>query len=189
MDNMLFEIAPPVPPSANHAIFFAAVPPEEIKDEIAAAWQIAGTSDRFRRRTLHMSILDVMNTKTVDESLLFSLQNNIANLSLNQFTVVFDRIMAFGGGAIVLGTADASTEANTLAADLQRQLVRNGIKPKGSVKVTPHVTMAYGARFPETRMLRAPVHWTVTDLVLIDSLFGQGRHVPLARWPLRAPPA
>jgi len=28
------------------------------------------------------------------------------------------------------------------------------------------------------------VHWRVDELVLIDSLQGLGRHVPLARWRL-----
>ena len=32
-----------------------------------------------------------------------------------------------------------------------------------------------------------PVRWTVREFVLMHSLLGQHRHVPLARWPLDLP--
>jgi len=33
-----------------------------------------------------------------------------------------------------------------------------------------------------------PVRWTMTEFVLVDSLRGRTRHVPLARWQLRGEP-
>ena len=43
---------------------------------------------------------------------------------------------------------------------------------------------------PRTIMPRAidPVRWTMTEFVLVDSLRGQTKHVPLARWQLRGEP-
>ncbi len=48
---------------------------------------------------------------------------------------------------------------------------------------TPHLTLFYGERGPETFPIE-PVTWTVQELVLVHSLIGQSTHRPLARWPL-----
>lgn len=47
----------------------------------------------------------------------------------------------------------------------------------------PHVTLLYDAKnIPEHPV--HPVGWTVSELVLVRSYVGLGRHEHLARWPL-----
>ena len=62
-----------------------------------------------------------------------------------------------------------------------------GIEPQQSrpvaSQVTPHVTLLYDDVLVEERAVE-PIRWTVREFVLVHSLLGQTRHVPLARWPL-----
>jgi 2'-5' RNA ligase len=60
-------------------------------------------------------------------------------------------------------------------------MLRAGLRPDRSF--TPHVTLLYDdALVTETPI--EPIRWTVGELVLVHSLLGQTRHIPLARWPL-----
>jgi 2'-5' RNA ligase len=49
---------------------------------------------------------------------------------------------------------------------------------------TPHITLLYGDRTLAERSIEA-IQWTVRDFVLIQSLWGRGKHIHLARWSLR----
>jgi RNA 2',3'-cyclic 3'-phosphodiesterase len=49
---------------------------------------------------------------------------------------------------------------------------------------TPHMTLLYDHRDLGEQAVEE-VCWTVREFVLICSLWGRHRHVPLARWPLR----
>ena len=49
---------------------------------------------------------------------------------------------------------------------------------------TPHLTLLYDRRKLEEQPIDE-IGWSVRDFVLIHSLYGLSRHVPLGRWPLR----
>jgi len=51
----------------------------------------------------------------------------------------------------------------------------------------PHMTLLYDSCALQARTID-PVRWTMTEFVLVDSLRGRTRHVPLARWQLRGEP-
>jgi RNA 2',3'-cyclic 3'-phosphodiesterase len=86
----------------------------------------------------------------------------------------------------VLATDGRSARANDLAIQLRHDLNAVGLMPPRQQKVVPHLTLAYGPGFPEIRHLAVPIHWTIRDITLIDSLQGQNRHVVLGNWPLLA---
>lgn len=48
----------------------------------------------------------------------------------------------------------------------------------------PHITLDY-QHVPVRARRIDPLAWDVTEVRLVDSLYGQGRHEVLARWPLR----
>ena len=48
----------------------------------------------------------------------------------------------------------------------------------------PHMTLLYDRRVI-AEQATAPVYLTVRDFALVHSLVRQGRHIELARWPLR----
>lgn len=48
----------------------------------------------------------------------------------------------------------------------------------------PHLTLFYDDRTIKEEAIE-PVSWVVRDFVLVHSLLGRTRYIPLARWPLR----
>ena len=48
----------------------------------------------------------------------------------------------------------------------------------------PHITLLYDGRGIGEHVVE-PVRWTVKELVLVHSLLGQSRYIPLGRWSLR----
>lgn len=48
----------------------------------------------------------------------------------------------------------------------------------------PHITVDYQHEPIGIRRIE-PLVWDVTEVLLVDSLYGQGRHDLLARWPLQ----
>lgn len=172
----------------NHILFFAAIPPPSIAERVENAWRIAGTRDRFRARTLHMTILPVGGVDDVEPGLVHSLAWLFAGFRFPAFDITLDRLMSWSSGKrrpIVLGKQGESVEVNNLARRLGREVQRLSPTFRFRNKVTPHVTCAYGAGFAGERLLPDTIRWPVRELVLIDSVQGYGLHIPLARWPLR----
>ncbi|MDZ4310852.1 MAG: 2'-5' RNA ligase family protein [Cypionkella sp.] len=174
---------------AVHVLFFASVPPDEIKNQIAEVWRSAGTGERFRHDTLHMSIQAVAGIDELDPTVVERARLVPPALRTAPFELYFDRLMTFNGKprnrALVLGTDGRNNQANNMAIELHHALRAVGLAPPSRQKVVPHLTLAYGLGFSETRYLAEPIRWTVRDITLIDSLQGQSRHMALGNWPLK----
>ena len=171
-----------------HSLYFAAIPPTEIKDRIAAIWHNDGTGEELRWDVLHLSLQNICPPGALDRSKVAMAKTAADHLQHAEFTLIFDRLMTFGGRvgnrALVLATDNSNHAANDLAIELRSLLAEVGAKCPTKAKVTPHVTLAYGPGFFGTRYLTDPIRWTIRDITLIDSLIGQGRHVHLGTWRL-----
>lgn len=172
----------------DHVLFFAAVPPPEINARMAKAWQAFGTGEPFKHDTLHLSIYAVAGADELDPTLIKRAQQAANVLRTAPFTLAFDRLETFSGDPgkypLVVRTEKTSRKLNDVAAELHAACRSTGLTASRSAANTPHVTLARGPGFPETRPLDEPILWTVTEITLIDSLQGQGRHVHLGTWPL-----
>ncbi len=104
------------------------------------------------------------------------------------FELCFYRLVTLGGAsgnrALVFATDESDRSADDISADLHPMLRLGGRKATRAPKVYPHVTAAYGPSFEGKRFLDPPIRWTIREIELIDSHYGQGRHVRLGRWPL-----
>jgi len=68
-----------------------------------------------------------------------------------------------------------------------RALTQGGALAKAGVgarQSTPHLTLLYDARRVDEQPID-PIRWTVREFVLVHSLLGQTRYIPLGKWPLR----
>lgn len=177
-----------MPPAPVHALFFAAVPPSAVRAQMATLWQCHGTGARFRGNTLHLSVHGVGRLAVIDPVLLRRLRQVAAVLRVAPFPLCLDRLMAFNGrsGArpLVLTTDRACPRLDALAAEVRAACLAADLPTRGNTKVTPHVTLAYGPGLARARPLDESIRWTIDEIVLIDSLQGQERHVPLGRWHL-----
>jgi 2'-5' RNA ligase len=101
------------------------------------------------------------------------------------FDIVLDRAMSFGPKRevrpFVLRTGDEAALV-TFHRLLGRAMKNAGFRRTAS-RFTPHMTLLYDRTLAE-RSIDA-IQLTVRDFVLIQSLWGRGKHIHLARWSLR----
>lgn len=178
--------------STQHNVFFAARP------TVAAAARIVHLAqDLVERRRLgarllsperlHVSLfavggfVDPLPPVIIDEAKAIA-----GTVSMAPFEVVFDRVASFGGGGgkpalVLMGSAGVAGLVRFQEA-LSLALSKAGVGVRQKKPFTPHVTMAYADRTREFPI--EPISWTVNEFVLVDSLVGQSKHIPLGRWPL-----
>jgi len=108
-----------------------------------------------------------------------------------KLTLTFDRLLSFKRNAnaqpLVLSGGDGLADLHRFRQKLALALIEVGLKKFAKSSFTPHMTLLYDPRTIERRAID-PVRWTMTEFVLVDSLRGQTKHVPLARWRLRGEP-
>jgi 2'-5' RNA ligase len=79
------------------------------------------------------------------------------------------------------GSGPALTLRRAVGAAMRRHGLAYAVK---DVKAfAPHITLWWDEERIEAQPT-APVAWTAREIVLIDSIQGEGRHNHLARWPL-----
>lgn len=171
-----------------HVLFFAAVPPPEIRDRIAEVWQRQDVDARFRGELLHLSVQAAAAVDEVPQALVDVLRRVGADTRGLAFELSFDRVETFGSGPgprpIVLSTDRQGRGANELSIALRKEMSRLGLPGVTARKVEPHVTMAYADVPPNAVKLLQPIRWRVESFTLIDSVQGKGRHIPLGTWAL-----
>ena len=68
---------------------------------------------------------------------------------------------------------------------LGAELGKCGFPYNGRSRFTPHTTLLYGEPITPEESVEA-VSWVVNEFVLVHSLVGKTRHIPLARWMLHS---
>jgi 2'-5' RNA ligase len=100
-----------------------------------------------------------------------------ANVVMPPFQVVFDRVMSFRNGALVLCGGDG-----VIGLEILQQRLSDGLdgRPRRARPFTPHVTLLRDSRLVDERPIE-PIGWTVREFVLVHSLLGQTTHRHLVR--------
>jgi len=105
-----------------------------------------------------------------------------------RFAVAFDRAASFrgrpGNQPLVLRGDDGVIGLTMLQDAVGSALEMAGLGPRAP-HYTPHLTLLYGDRFVADHPVE-PVGWTVHEFVLVHSLLGRSRYLPLARFALGA---
>ncbi|HEY5290567.1 MAG TPA: 2'-5' RNA ligase family protein [Caulobacteraceae bacterium] len=110
-----------------------------------------------------------------------------ATVRMGPFEVEFDRVASFTGRPgnlpLVLRGGDGLAELMKFHRGLGAAITRARVGRPVASQFTPHVTLLYDHIQVEERAVE-PIRWTVSEFILVHSLLGQTRHVPLARWSL-----
>jgi RNA 2',3'-cyclic 3'-phosphodiesterase len=138
----------------------------------------------------HVSLQFVGDYAAVPNDVVAKACDAAATIAETPFNITFDRAGSFAVSRrkvpLVLRSGHLITSLMALQRALVEAMARNGLARCLSAHYTPHMTLLYDARYVALHPVE-PVEWTVREFVLIHSLLGKTRHVPLARWPLRAP--
>lgn len=98
-----------------------------------------------------------------------------------RFEVSFDRALTFKTRQRNQPFVLCGDGENDALMNFQRRLcIASG---SASDSFNPHVTLLYDSKPIDEHPIE-PVSWTVSELVLVRSFYGQSRHEHLARWPL-----
>jgi 2'-5' RNA ligase len=135
---------------------------------------------------LHLSLHCLGELPDLPEQLLSAACEAGDAVRVPQFEVAFDCAGSFGGRdkrPFVLWSTDEIDVLALFHRALAKAMAQAGLSKRIASQFTPHMTLLYDRRIAAQRSIE-PVRFRVHEFVLVDSLIRQGRHVPIARWPL-----
>jgi 2'-5' RNA ligase len=183
---------PPAPEPTDN-LFLAFVPP------IAKISLIGDRTRQFRNdhglrgkalspSCLHVSLHSLGKHNGLPPEFIDAASVAAATVVMPPFDVRFDRALSFQNRRarrpFVLRASHDMAALTAFHRALGEAMTKAGLGYWLTRDFTPHMTLLYDLRLVEEHAIE-PLGWTVTDFVLVHSLVGQGRHIHLARWPLR----
>lgn len=113
-----------------------------------------------------------------------AVQAAMQHLDYPAFDVDLDHAQSFAGShAFVLHGGEHEAAIHELGVRLGMSLRSHGLHPRHSRK--PHMTLVYGGSYDVLDREVEAVRWTASEVLLLLSPQGLGRHEQLGSWPLR----
>lgn len=184
-----FERAEP----ARDNVFLALTPPAAKLSAIAECTSHLRETHCLRGKSLapsclHISLHSLGIHRGVPPVLVETMNATMTMVAMPPFDVTFDSVLSFPNRRrtkpVVLragGDTAALVEFHRLVGIA---ITRAGLGRHVTRHFTPHMTLLYDRGLVDEHAIPA-FGWKVTDIALVHSLIGQGRHIHLARWPLR----
>jgi len=178
-------------PRTPNDVFFALYPDPDIARRLGRlVWYLCGKHKLRGRprpeRCFHVSLYGLGDYAELPRAAVATIDYAVSTVTMPPFTVAFDRVTNFGRGprrTLVLVGGDGIAGLQLFQLELVTALRKIGFAPRREPPYNPHLTLMYydGEIADETVQ---EIRWTVREFVLVRSQYGQGRHLPLARWPL-----
>jgi RNA 2',3'-cyclic 3'-phosphodiesterase len=180
-------------PRPTDRLFFALLP------DIDAAAQIVQCSQHLRRKLgltgkaiamerFHITLHFIDDYLGLPPRIVTTVSEAVATVAIPPFDVSLDRAKSFShkprNRPFVLIPSEDVSALNALQQALGAAMTKAHIGWPTARHFTPHLTLLYDDRCIEEHAIET-VAWTAREFVLVHSLIGRTRHVPLARWPLR----
>ncbi|MEP9375228.1 2'-5' RNA ligase family protein [Aquabacter sp. CN5-332] len=186
---------PGLDPTPTDRLFFAVCPDAQAAADTTQI--VKGLCEQFGlksqplgRDRLHVSLCCLGDFAGLPDGLVAQARRAAEEVVEESVPVTFDRAGTFAHGrkrksALVLLNDLPLIPLLEFQHALGRAMARNGLGCRVPPYLTPHMTLLYDTRHVEMRPV-GPVEWTAREFVLVHSLLGQGKHIPLGRWPLAA---
>ena len=180
-------------PRSTDRLFFAIYPNVDAAARIARLAQHLCGEHRLKGRPLaaerlHVTLHHLGDYVGLPEALVAAAINAASTIAMRPFEVAFDRAGRFGGGTgkrpFVLLGGDGITALTAFQQALGMAMKKAGLGRLAESRFTPHMTLLYDDRRVSEQAVET-IGWTAHEFVLVHSLLGRTRHVPLARWVLR----
>lgn len=180
------------PAAATDRLFLAIFPDRETAAKLAtlAATQCARHGLRGKPlapERLHVTLFHLGDSTGLRQDVADAASRAASRVEAASFELAFDRVASFAGRRdkvpFVLKADDGNAALRAFHAELAARLREAGLGSFAGGSFEPHVTLAYDVRTVAAEAV-TPVSWRVHEFVLIHSLLGRTRHVPLAHWTL-----
>ena len=174
-------------------LFFAVFPDPQTASRIGQLAQDLRRRHRLKGRPLdsvrfHCSLYGFGNAGCVSDVFIAKAQEAASLVQVSPFRVSFNCAMSFSDRAndhpLVLVGDDGVVGMARLRSSLWDALRKVGLRPRKNSSFTPHVTLLYDARHVDEQFIE-PIGWTVSEFILVLSLIGRTKHIPIQRWQLR----
>lgn len=167
-------------------LFWAILPDDDARRRIVQRTEWLRTTHGLTGRALlpehlHVTLFHVGDTTEAPTAgAIEAVTERAGSIVMPKFKVVFDRAMSFRQGAFVLASDEGTIGLDVLHQRLTDAFLR---RPAPAKAYTPHVTVLRDPRIvPEEDI--EPISWTASEMVLVHSELGRGRHNHVARLPL-----
>jgi 2'-5' RNA ligase len=175
----------------TNPVFFALYPDLDTARRLGRlAWHLRGEHKlRGRPRAdycFHITLHGLGDYAKLPRDAVAAIGDAVSAVTIPPFAVAFDRVTSFGCGPkrpLVLVGDFGVAGLLLLQHELVAALRKIGLARRKERPYNPHLTLLYDQSGIVTRSVEE-IRWTVREFVLVRSLYGQGRHLPLARWPL-----
>ncbi|MBN8713964.1 MAG: RNA 2',3'-cyclic phosphodiesterase [Xanthomonadales bacterium] len=180
------------PSVATDRLFLAIFPDPGMAAALAtlAAAQCAAHGLRGRPvqpGRLHVTLFHLGDTVGLRQEVVDAVSVAASRVEMAAFELAFDQVGSFNGRRdklpFVLRAHGGNAPLHALHAALATELREVGLGRFAAAPFEPHVTLAYDTRTVVMQDV-APLAWQAREFVLVHSLLGQTRHVPLGRWRL-----
>ncbi|MBO9622208.1 MAG: hypothetical protein J7500_05800 [Sphingomonas sp.] len=150
------------------------IPPKRL--ELARICRMLGIESNYSLDRLHSTLLPLgESTPTKIEAAHHALRD----LDAQPFEVIFDRVEGS-----TLKPRRGLRAPGTIQRAIAGRLAAFGLSLP-AYKFALHMNLAYG-QHSDRRAALQPLSWIVDEILLIESVNGQGRHIDRGRWPLIA---
>jgi RNA 2',3'-cyclic 3'-phosphodiesterase len=180
------------PAAATDRLFMAIFPDRETAAHLAtlAATQCARHGLRGRplaAERFHVTLFHLGDSAGFRQDVVDAASKAASRVQAAPFELGFDQVASFAGRRdklpFVLKADGGNAALRAFHGELAAQLREVGLGHFAGGSFEPHVTLAYDARMVAPEAV-SPMRWRAGEFVLIHSLLGQTRHIPLARWTL-----
>ena len=185
-----FEVAPL---RLTDRLFFAIFPDAAAAAHIAQlALQLRGEhglhGTPLKKERLHVTLHHLGDYAGLQQGIVAMASQAAAAVALPPFDLAFDRAASFcstpRNRPFVLRGGNGVAAVMAFQRALGMEITKAGLGHWAKPAYTPHVTLLYDDHCLAEQAVET-IRWTAREFVLVHSLIGQTRHVPLARWPLR----
>ncbi|MBY8828838.1 2'-5' RNA ligase family protein [Hephaestia mangrovi] len=164
---------------ARNPLYVMAKPPPAVAAAIAA---LPRNDPGRAPDLLHVTLLSLFDLHRAPPDWLAKVIAALDSFDGAAFPLAFDRIE--NRKAVTLRTRDPLAQARAFQAALVRHLLEARAPMMLGTTPEPHLTINYhGDRLRAEKT--APIGWTVTEILLVESLVGKAAHIEHGRWPLR----
>lgn len=173
------------------AVYFAVKPdPDTAEHSVLVGNRVGarhGLTGSVSSRVLHMTICPIGHLPELPEERIEMACRIAGRMVEKPFEIVLDCVRTYpnerGKQPLVAFSSNGAPRAELFRHALITDLKRVGfIFPRKLPD--PHMTLFYDRRVVVEELI-GPIRWMVRDFVLVHSIFGQGRHRLLRRWPMR----